>query len=150
MHMSKLRFSFRILDARERFMQFYTFGFQQERRKMGSSYFIEIQYCRLTPDTPIENIFSGDLIQYWENDSLYIYGDDDNAFFNSYGKIFAHGLYANGKTGVVDLCGINYYSPAETEWILKALQNEALPDQKKLMHWLEKAKSCCGFYILGL
>ena len=64
--------------------------------------------------------------------------------------IFSNGIYSNGKTGIVDLCGINYYSVKETDRILKSLQTEQLPEQEVLASWLKKAKEHNGFYILGL
>ena len=132
-------------------MLFRTFHSQKERREFGGSYFIEIQYCRLPPNAKIEELLSGEHeMELWKNDSLYIYGDDDNVFFSNYEKVFSHGMYGNGKTGVVDLCGINYYSVEETQNILQKLQKEHLPDQEKLMCWLEKVKQYSGFYILGL
>lgn len=84
----------------------------------------------------------------WQLDSLYVYGDDDHAFFSAYSRIFTGGLYANGETGVMDLCGVTYYSPRETARILAALQTEHLPDQDVLVRWLEQASD--GFFILGL
>lgn len=54
---------------------FYTFSSQEEQRKFGGSYFIELQYCRLKPGTEIKKIISVAAIEDWKNDSLYIYGD---------------------------------------------------------------------------
>lgn len=59
-------------------MLFYSFTSQEERKKFGGSYFIELQYCKLAQGTEIEKIVSVSSIEYWKNDSLYIYGDDDN------------------------------------------------------------------------
>lgn len=84
----------------------------------------------------------------WQLDSLYVHGGDDYAFFSAYSRIFAGGLYANGETGVMDLCSVTYYSPRETARILAALQTEHLPDQDVLVRWLEQASD--GFFILGL
>ncbi|MGI6316449.1 MAG: hypothetical protein ACOX17_07245 [Christensenellales bacterium] len=131
-------------------MLFQTFYSQEERRKIGGSYFIEFQYCELAPDSKREGLISADTIKMRKNDSLYIYGDDENTFFSCYKDIFTGGTYGNGKTGVVDLCGINYYSVEETECILKKLKYTHLPEQEILAHWLEKARKHSGFYILGL
>ena len=57
---------------------------------------------------------------------------------------------ATEKTGIVDLCGINYYSVKETDCILKSLQKEQLPEQEVLISWLKKAKEHNGFCIFGL
>lgn len=131
-------------------MLFHTFHSQEERRKFGGSYFIEFQYCEAAPGTSLEEILSVDAIHMWKNDSLYLYGDDDNTFFSWYKNIFTDGTYSNGRTGVIDLYGINYYSAEDTEFILKKLMNTHLPEQEKLVQWLEKAQSSSGFYILGL
>lgn len=131
-------------------MLFHTFHSQEERREFGGSYFIEFQYCELAHKPKIEEIISVDTIKMWKNDSMYIYGDDDNVFFSYYEDIFTGGIYTNGKTGVVDLCGINYYSDKDTECILKKLMHTHLPEQDKLVHWLKKAQAYSGFYILGL
>lgn len=90
-------------------MLFHTFKSREERRKYGGSYFIEIQYCSLAKGTEIEKIVSVDAIENWKNDSLYIYGDDDNEFEVYYREIFTGGIYNNLKRGCVDMCGINYY-----------------------------------------
>ena len=131
-------------------MIFHFFKSQEERQKFGRSYFIEFQYCRLAFGTNLENIISVDAVKHWRSDSLYLYGDEDVAFFSAYSKIFQNGIYANGQRGVVDLCGINYYPPEEATVILKAIQKGNLPDWETLMNWLEKAKAYNGFYILGL
>lgn len=81
---------------------------------------------------------------------MYVYGDDDNQFSAYYDSIFSNRIYSNGKTGIVDLCGINYYSVKETDCILKSLQKEQLPEQEVLISWLKKAKEHNGFCIFGL
>lgn len=129
-------------------MMFHTFHSQEERQEFGGSYFIEFQYCELDANLGIKMIV--DAIRMWKNNSLYIYGDDDNDFFSYYKDIFTGGTYANGKTGVVDLCGINYYSVEETKCVLEKLKHTHLPDQEILVRWLEKAREYSGFYILGL
>ena len=129
---------------------FHTFRSQEEREAFGGSYFIEFQYCRLPSHSTIEEIISVDSIHFGSDDSLYVYGDDDNSFSASYDAIFSNGIYSNGKTGIVDLCGINYYSVQETDRILKSHQTEQHPEQEVLASWLKKAKEHNGFYILGL
>ena len=108
---------------------FYTFSSQEERRKFGGSYFIELQYCKFNPGTEIKKIISVDAIESWKNDSLYIHGDDDNKFISHYGKIFTGGIYNNGKSGMLDIDGINYYSREQTKLIntaISALQQERI------------------------
>lgn len=131
-------------------MLFRTFSSQEERREFGGTCFIELQYCRLPQGTGIKQIVSVDAIGFWKNDSLYIYGDDENEFVSRYGKIFAGGTYNNLECGPVDTCGINFYSREQTLQILEKV-NEMKPlDYQTLLGWLEKAKTGIGFYILGL
>ena len=131
-------------------MLFQTFLSQEERRGFGGSYFIEIQYCRLPRGTALRTIVSVDSIKHWENDSLYIYGDDDNEFVSHYGEIFTGGTYNNLKCGMVDLLGINYYTPEQVRAILDQVKAAQPPDCQTLLNWLEKAKETNGFYVLGL
>ena len=147
-HISYYTISYKMLGGDS--VLFHTFHSQEERKAFGGSYFIEFQYCRLPSNSTIEEIISVDSIHSWGDDSLYVYGDDDNQFSASYDAIFSNGIYSNGKTGIVDLCGINYYSVKETDCILKSLQKEQLPEQDVLISWLKKAKEHNGLYILGL
>ena len=128
-------------------MLFHSFGCKAERLTFGGSYFIEIQYCRVHAGVSLAERLNA--CHYWMDDSLYVYGDDDNRFFQAYAEIFAHGIYGSGRIGVMDLCGFNYYSPEETTRILEALRGKTLPEQDTLVQWLEKARES-GFYILGL
>lgn len=131
-------------------MLFHTFKSQEERRKFGGSYFIEMQYCKLAQGTEIKKIISVDAIEHWKNDSLYIHGDDDNEFVSHYGKIFTGGIYSNGKSGCVDMCGINYYSQEQAHLIIKKIKEMNPLDYPILLNWLEMIKEYIGFYILGL
>jgi len=132
------------------FMLFHTFYSQEERRKFGGSYFIEFQYCKLEQNSEIKRIVSVDVIEHWKNDSLYIYGDDENEFFSHYGKIFIGGIYNNEKSGIVDLCGINYYSRKQTKLIIDKVKKEKALDYQILLNWLENVNQYIGFYVLGL
>ena len=129
---------------------FHTFSSQEERSKFGGSYFIELQYCKFNPGTEIRKIISVDAIEHWKNDSLYIHGNDDNKFVSHYGKIFTGGIYNNGKSGMVDVYGINYYSCEQTKLILDRLKEMKPLNYRMLLSWLEKVKENNGFYILGL
>lgn len=129
---------------------FRTFSSKEELRKFGGSYFIELQYCRLKPGTEIKEIISVAAIEHWKNDSLYIYGDDDNKFVSQYGKIFTGGIYNNGKSGVVDIYGINYYSQEQAKLIFKRVKEIKPLNYQMLLRWLENSKKYNGFYILGL
>lgn len=131
-------------------MLFHSFSSQEERREFGGSYFIEMQFCRMPLGTEIAHIVSTDAITHWKNDSLYIYGDDDNEFISYYGKIFTDGTYNNLTRGAADLCGINYYSPGQTARILDQVEKKKPPDHQILLRWLEGSKEHNGVYILGL
>lgn len=131
-------------------MLFYTFSSQEERRKFGGSNFIEIQYCRFTEGTEIQKLVSVDAIERWKNDSLYIYGDNDNEFMEFYNTIFTGGIYSNGESGVVDTCGINYYSREHSRIIIEQIKKTKPLDYQVLLNWLDKSNEYIGFYILGL
>ena len=53
-------------------MLFLKFSSQDERRAYGGSAFIELQFCKLPPATPIKKIIAVDSIENWKNDSLYV------------------------------------------------------------------------------
>lgn len=129
-------------------MLFHTFKSQQERKTFGGSDFIELQHCQLPPGTPMETIFS--LTQNWKNDSLYIFGDDMEQFYQHYGAIFTGGRYHNGKSGPPDLCGINFYSHQQAQQIIQRLVAQTPPDYQPLLHWLQSGANCIGFYLLGV
>ena len=129
---------------------FHSFGSQEERIKFGGSYFIELQYCRLAQGTDIEKIVSVYAIEHWQNDSLYIYGDDDTAFVSYYGKIFTDGIYSNRKSGMVDIYGINYYAQKQINPIIETIKEMRPLNYQVLLNWLEQVKEYNGFYILGL
>ncbi len=129
---------------------FLTFNSQEERRKFGGSDFIELQYCRLPPRTGIKEIVSVDVIRHWENDSLYIYGDDMDMFYSAYGTIIAGGIYNNMERGPVDLCGINFYSQEQILQIIARIEAEMPPEHQTLLDWLKAGGKYVGFYILGL
>lgn len=131
-------------------MLFHTFSTQEERKKFGGSFFIELQYCRLAQGTAIEKIISVSAIENWKNDSLYIHGDNDNLFLSYYKKIFTNGIYNNRKSGMIDIYGINYYSQKATYHVIKKVTETQPLDYQVLLNWLENTKEYIGFYILGL
>lgn len=131
-------------------MLFRTFHSQEERRKFGGSDFIEFQYCRLSQDSKIEKIVSVDAIEEWKNNSLYVLGDDIDEFVLHYGKIFVDGIYNNGKSGIVDVFGINYYTLEQAELITVRINKENPLDNQTLLNWLANVKEYNGFYILGI
>lgn len=129
---------------------FHSFHSQAERRAFGGGDFMEIQYCRLKPSTTIEELVSLYMVEHWEDDSLYIYGDDWNDFWDAYGAIITGGTYANLESGELDAFGINYFSPEQTASIIKRIREETLPDDQTLLKWLENGTQYNGFYILGV
>ncbi len=129
-------------------MLFYTFANQEQRREAGGSDFIEIQFCKNMKENSVKKLVSVDSIQNWKDDSLYV--KDENLFYTEYSHIFNCGIYNDLESGTVDIYGINYYSPAVTDSILKKLYETKPMEYEKLAIWLEKTKSYNGFYILGL
>lgn len=131
-------------------MLFHTFSSQDERRQFGGSDFIELQYCRIRQGAEIGEILSVQAIEHWKNDSLYIFGDDMDAFFAQYCKIFSNGIYNNRECGVVDLLGINYYSPEQTALMTEVIERETPADSQRLLDWLDGGKQYNGLYVLGV
>lgn len=131
-------------------MLFHAFASQDERRKFGGSCYIELQYCTLSRDTKLKNIVSIDTVEHWKNDSLYLHGNDMNEFWSLYNKIFSNGYYNNEKCGVVDMNGINYYTPEQTAHIIRQLIEEKPKDYQELLDWLINTEEFNGFYILGV
>ena len=129
-------------------MLFHTFSSQEERRRFGGSCFVEIQFCRMPPGTPVKRLVDVDSICNWMDDSLYV--DDESALYREYGRFFTGGVYNNLHRGPVDLYGINYYEPAMIEPLMERLRQERPPEYETLLDWLECAKECNGFYILGI
>lgn len=131
-------------------MLFHTFSSQEERRSFGGSDFLELQFCRLPPQTSLERITAADSIRHWRRDSLYVSGDDDGAFVRAYGGILDCGIYGNLKTGAIDPCGINYYPAACIGPILTKLMEIRPAEYETLAAWLNQAKAHNGFYLLGV
>lgn len=131
-------------------MLFHTFSSQEERREFGGSDFYEMQFCKMPQKTEVESIIAVDSIDHWLDDSLYISGDDHNAFFSEYDSIFDCGVYNNLETGPIDPCGINYYGPDFIDTILEKILEARPTDHKRLVEWLNTAKKYNGFYILGV
>lgn len=127
---------------------FLRFNNQNDRRKYGGTAFIELQYCKIKPNTKIKKIVNK--IQFWKDDSLYISLDEIDNFFEYYSNIITGGTYSNLKTGTMDLSGVNYYSPEITENIIKAIKKEKPKDYQVLLKWLGEVKNYNGFYCLGL
>lgn len=131
-------------------MLFQSFHSQEERRAFAGSDFIELQYCKLKQGTKIKEIVSVNQIENWKNDSLYVSGDHMDPFFSSYSSIFNKGIYNNGACGIVDLFGINYYAPEQTDLMIEQLRERNSADDQVLLSWLKYARNYNGFYVLGV
>ena len=131
-------------------MLFHMFKSQEERRNFGGSDFIEIQHCKLPESTKLEKIISVKEVSHWENDSLYVSGDDMNLFYEQYKDIITGGVYNNGKNGVMDLYGINFYSREKADLIIKGIEDEKPQEYEILLRWLKSGTDYLGFYVLGL
>ena len=129
---------------------FHSFNSQEERRKCGGSDYIELQYCRFPVGTETKKIISVNRIRHWENDSLYVYGEDSPLFYASYGTIITGGIYNNMRQGSMDLYGINFYSHQQAQQIIQRLVAQTPPDYQPLLHWLQSGTNCIGFYLLGV
>lgn len=129
-------------------MLFHKFDSQEERRDYGGSAFLEMQFCRLLAGTGIGTLVAVDSIVNWLNDSLYI--SDENLFYEEYSRIFDCGVYNNGRTGPVDVYGINYYGPEQIDLLLARIQETEPEDWQVLTEWLKEARKYNGFYILGI
>ena len=139
------------LNLREVYiLLFYSFSSQTERREYGGSDFIEFQCCKLKRGTSIKKIISVDHIEHWKNNSLYLSGDNMEEFLFLYSDIFNKGIYNNGKSGAVDLFGINYYPPELEETIIKLLRVRNSEYDRILTDWLMTADEHNGLYILGV
>ena len=129
---------------------FYSFKSKEERRVVGGSAFIEIQYCKLKPRASIQKKVSLHAIDNWQDDSLYVYVDDIGAFYSNYKEILGDGRYNNMKTGEFDLYGINYYSPQQLTEIIDRIEKQKPLGYEVLLAWLQKAIDYNGFYVLGI
>ena len=129
-------------------MLFHSFNSQEERRQFGGSAFIEMQFCKLTVGTKIKDIVATGSINHWKNDSLYI--DDENTFHQEYSHSFNCGIYNDLKSGIVDIYGINYYTPELIDRIIEKLHKEKPTEYEVIIEWLNKSKEYNGFYILGI
>lgn len=131
-------------------MVFHIFSNQNERRNFGGSAFMEFQFCKLPSGTKSKKLVAVNSINHWQDDSLYLYMDDMEKFYQEYSHIFNCGTYNNLESGTVDLHGINYYEPTLINAFIEKLCKEKPTDYKTLVEWLNKAKQYNGFYILGI
>lgn len=129
---------------------FHTFCSQEERKNFGGSDFLEMQFCRMPPNTEIERMVAADRIKHWCQDSLYISGDDAGVFFQEYDGIFDCGICSNSETGAIAPYGINYYRADLMDAIIAKILKKRPADYETLTAWLYTAKTHHGFYILGV
>ena len=125
-----------------------TFPSQEERRKIGGSAFLEIQFCRMPKETPIKEIVAVENIKSWQNDSLYVHEIAD--FISIYGKYFDDGIFKNLKSGSLDVYGINYYYSDFVKRLIERLLNDKPAEYNPFVNWLKQAENYNGFYILGI
>lgn len=131
-------------------MLFHTFASQDARRACGDSDWIELQRCKHPRGTPLAQLLANEAIRHWNNDSLYLHGDDTALFCALYADIFGTGVYANGSEGLMDCCGLNYYTPQRTLRIAQRLKAARPLDFVVLLNWLADTTAYNGIYLLGL
>ena len=131
-------------------MLFHSFNNQEERRAFGGSEFLELQFCQLERGIKIKSIVSTKKIEHWNSASLYVHGDDFDAFYEHYKDVFKNGTYNNLKSGNVDFFGINYYSPEQVDEMINVIKEKQPKDYQVVLDWLNNAKVYNGVYILGV
>lgn len=131
-------------------MLFHVFPSQEERRAFGGGDFVEFQYCRLKPGTSMEELLSLEWLDHWEDDSLYVRGDDWGAFYAAYGALITGGTYQNLECGPLDWCGVNYFTPEQRDEFMTRMEAERPPEYETLLEWFRRGPRSSGFYVLGL
>lgn len=127
---------------------FRTFGSQEERRTFGSSAFVELQYCKKKRGAKLKSIFARP--DHWQDDSLYCHADDIPEFLERYADVFGSAIYPNGKQGLPDPFGPNYYPPEAEAEIEKRLSERDSEDDRVLTSWLRDSKDYNGILLLGI
>lgn len=122
--------------------------FISSKDRKGSCY-LEFQFCKI--DNPIkDNKVICDVVEHWKEDSLLIYDEDFDMFYEKYGYIFECAIFPNGEKGF-DYCGINYYDKETTKEIINKLEKIIDKEYEELIEWLRiTVEKYNGFYILGL
>ncbi len=116
--------------------------FSEEKR--GGDW-VELQYCFLPEHTPLHKRLSLNRLVFGQIGSLYAEGF---SFCNAYAACLGDGVYANLKSGPLDLCGVNYYPPTAVAPIVERILAEKPPEYETVVRWLEKAAR--GFYVMGI
>ncbi|WP_310603788.1 hypothetical protein [Anaerosporobacter sp.] len=137
-------------NLREGLKVFHRFNNQEERRAYGGSAFLELQYCKMKPDTSIKKIVAVGSVSHWQNDSIYVHMENMEDFYSNYSDIFVDGLYNNMKRGQIDVNGINYYSKMQIFSIVTDLELKKPKEYVLLLEWLKNVVQYNGVYILGI
>lgn len=122
----------------------------EKRKESGSTAFIEFQFCKLKENTRIKKITSVRSINNWDVDSLYLYIDNFDNFFNEYDNLFEKITSNNLEPERIDMFGINYFPKESILEIIKKIEQAAPKDYNILLEWLNHALDYNGFYILGI
>lgn len=119
---------------------FHKFKNQEERKNFGGTAFVEFAYCKNKSKLKILNRLLKRKNIFWNDDSLYIYVDDVDEFYNLYDDTFK----------VNNFYGSNYYSKEKTIEIINSLKQKQPKDYLVLVEWLESALMYDGFWIYGI
>lgn len=121
---------------------FMTFDNQESRREKYGSAFLELSYCKLEKNASVKKKLKIQNLPHWQNDSLYVFVDDLEKFYNEYLKVF--NLAEN------DIYGIKYFSAEDANKIILLLNKEKPTEYEICVKWLNFAINNNGFYILGI
>ena len=111
---------------------------------------MELQYCKAKRGTEIKHLCAVHNIRHWANDSLYIHDDDTELFYSTYSSLLGNAFYNNGRSGKIDLCGINYFTPQDATSAAERIKTEKPIECDIFLTWLQKGEKYNGFYLLGL
>lgn len=129
-------------------MKYQYFRTAEERKKIGSTDFISLRYCKLPAETTLKDKAQWMEYGVWPSDSLY--SNEEFLFFDHYKGIFDCGISDELKPGEVYMWGNTYFEPALIDSIIEKLNNIKPLDYELLIDWLNKAKEYNGFYFQGV
>lgn len=121
---------------------FLQFENQETRRENYGSAFLELAYCKLDTKASIKKKLKINNLPNWQNDSLYVYVDNLDDFYNEYKKA----LDISGD----ELFAVKYFSAEETNKLIEILKSEKPTEFQVFVNWLNYAMNNNGFYILGI
>ena len=116
------------------------------KKKKGSSAYYEFSFCK--KDLPIDKLTKKGY-EFWSEDSLLLYIDDDSRFFEHYIKYFEN-PYSPDGTGRFCYFGVNYYTPEKTAKMRSQIEKDSPPYSAPLIEWLYEAEKYNGFFFLGI